>query len=281
MLLETGDQPFNDDRYLFEPKIDGHRLILSHRNGQTKLYTRYQNECTRQYPELLRVPTNDDVILDGEVACIDPDTGEICLESVMERFRTTKQTKIQYAYKTQPVHFVAFDILSHNGRDLRRLPLAERKVILNEVLEDNHYFSKSMVVDGRGTELFRLIQERNMEGIVAKRKDSIYVSKRSNQWVKIINWQYADVYIAGYRRKEFGWLAAVPTADGQMRTAGVIELGVTPEQKRAFYGVCKHLVIGEDNHFVHLDPRIRAKVKIRNWTRSGMLRSPAFVEFAL
>jgi len=52
MLLETVQAAFSDDNYIYEPKIDGHRLILSHINGQTRLYTRHNNDCTRQYPEL-------------------------------------------------------------------------------------------------------------------------------------------------------------------------------------------------------------------------------------
>jgi DNA ligase-1 len=280
MLLEKCDDPFDDDHYIFEPKINGHRLILSHIGGKTNLYTRNNNECTRQYPEILRVPTNDDVVLDGEVACIDPETGDICFESVMERFRMTKHTKIRYAYKTQPVHFVVFDILFHNGRDLRQLPLLERKRILHSVIENNAYISCIKHVEDRGIALFNAIQERNMEGMVAKRKDSVYLSERSKHWLKIINWTCVDVFISGYRKKEFGWLVSIPTDNG-FRPVGVIEFGATPTHRKAFYRLSKKIVSGEDRHFVYVEPRIKATVKIRNWTQSGMLRSPAFVDFAV
>jgi DNA ligase 1 len=73
MLLATKENPFSHHAYIFEPKIDGHRLILSSNREETRLFTRYNNECTKQYPELHRVPIDGDVVLDGEVCCIDPD----------------------------------------------------------------------------------------------------------------------------------------------------------------------------------------------------------------
>jgi DNA ligase-1 len=116
--------------YLFEPKIDGHRLIMTYKNGETRLFTRHNNECTRKYPELWNpAVTGDDYILDGEVCSIDPDTGAIDFERVMGRFQLSKQAKINAAAKTRPVHYIVFDVLRHNGRDLRRLPLIKRKSI--------------------------------------------------------------------------------------------------------------------------------------------------------
>ncbi len=64
-----------------------------------------------------------------------------------------------------------------------------------------------------------------------------------------------------------------------MRTAGITEFGASPTHKKAFYGVSKALITGEDSDFVYVEPRIRARVKMRNWTRAGMLRSPVFTEF--
>lgn len=79
MLLEKREKPFDDDRYICGTKIDGHRLILSMENGVMRLITRHNNEVTSRYPELHNVPIDDnsDVVLDGEVACIDPDAGTI------------------------------------------------------------------------------------------------------------------------------------------------------------------------------------------------------------
>lgn len=66
---------------------------------------------------------------------------------------------------------------------------------------------------------------------------------------------------------------------GRVRPAGIIEFGVGPMERKAFYGVSKALITGEDHEFVYVEPRIRASVKMRNWTRAGMLRSPVFERF--
>lgn len=78
------------------------------------------------------------------------------------------------------------------------------------------------------------------------------------------------------------WLAAVPSGTpGKLRPAGIIEFGASPLHKQAFRGVAGQLVTGEDKEFVHLEPRLRAKVRMRNWTKSGMLRTPVFEQFIL
>ncbi len=61
--------------------------------------------------------------------------------------------------------------------------------------------------------------------------------------------------------------------------AGVIKFGVPPTHKQVFHGVAKTLITGEDRDFVYVQPLIKARVKFRNWTKGGMLRSPVFVEF--
>lgn len=90
MLLATASSPFSDSKFIFEPKVDGHRLIFSQQSGAIRLYTRHNNDCTRQYPEL-HVPFKNDIILDGEVACVDPSTGLSDFEAVMSRFKAGKQ----------------------------------------------------------------------------------------------------------------------------------------------------------------------------------------------
>jgi DNA ligase-1 len=279
MLLQTAAGPFSHSDYIFEPKIDGHRLIYSQQSENVRLYTRHDNDCTRQYPEL-QLPFDDDVILDGEVACVDPATGVSDFESVMSRFQTRRADKIQQLTTTLPAYYAIFDVLQYKGQDLRGLPLMRRKEILAGLTLPSGSFGVVPFVVGAGETLFGQIEARGMEGIVGKRKNSVYeIGRRSHAWQKIINWTYADVYITGYRKQEFGWLAAVPGPSGKLRAAGIIELGASPVHKQAFWGVAAQLVTDEDKEFVHLAPKLRAKVRMRNWTKSGMLRSPVFREF--
>lgn len=272
MLLEQIDNPFSDGRYIFEPKIDGHRMILSRCNGVTRLYTRHNNDVTSKYPEL--ISDGPDIVLDGELAAFDPETGIPDFELTMERFQS-RRSRLSVSY-------VVFDILRYDGADLRGLPLMERKSILDRAIADSPTISKIAYIDGHGEALWDAVVERNMEGVVAKRKDGRYhTGKRTDDFVKVINYSYADVHIAGYRKGDFGWLAHVPAEGGRLRPAGVIELGVPPTHKQAFNGVIKQLITGEDRDYVYVEPRIKARVKFRNWTKSGMLRSPVFVEFIL
>lgn len=282
MLLVQRDKPFDKSDFIAEPKIDGHRLILSKVGGQLKLYTRHNNDCTIQYPELHDLPVDKDIILDGEVYCVD-ENGQVDFELVMSRFQTKGADKIAAAAKRSPVGYMVFDILHYNGLDLRGLPLLERKEILDHVLPDTPHIHKIQFIEGEGNALFDAIRQQDMEGIVIKKKNSFYVGRRSSNWIKVINYQYADVYISGYRKGEFGWLVSVPDISGRMRPAGIIDEkgGVPPVHKKAFYGVCQQLVKGEDKNFVYLEPRQQVTVKFRNWTKSGMLRSPVFVDFVL
>lgn len=278
MLLETAPAPFSDERYIFEPKVDGHRLIYSQQAGKINLYTRHNNDCTRQYPELL-LPFDDDIILDGEVACTDPETGLNDFEGIMSRFSTKQANKIQHLSKTLPATYAIFDVLQYKGLDLRKLPLMERKAILHSLNLPSSSFGVVPHIEGAGEALFARIEGAGMEGVVGKLKDSQYVSRRSASWKKVINWTYADVYISGYKKAEFGWLTSVPDPYGKLRPAGIIEHGVGPKHKQAFRGVCGQLFTGEDKEYVYLEPRIQAKVKTRNWTKAGLLRSPVFVQF--
>lgn len=281
MLLVTAPGPFSDPRYIFEPKIDGHRLIFSQQGGVVRLYTRHNNHCTRQYPEL-QLPFVNDVILDGEVACVDTATGVSDFESVMTRFQSRRDDKIKRLTEELPVYYAIFDILMYKGQDLRRLPLMERKEILASLVLPSPSFGIVPHIVGAGEALFAQIETRGMEGVVGKRADSVYESgRRSENWRKVINWTHADVFITGYKKSEFGWLAGIADERGRVRPAGIIELGVRPTEKKAFFGVAQQLITGENRDFVFVEPRIRAHVKMRNWTRSGMLRSPVFERFII
>lgn len=252
MLLETAAGPFSYSDFIFEPKVDGHRLIYSQRGSKVWLYTRHNNDCTRQYPELL-IPFDNDIILDGEVACTDPETGLNDFESVMSRFSTRHHSKVQQLVKTLPATFAIFDILQYKGSDLRSLPLIERKAILHSLILPSSSFGIVPHIEGAGEALFSQIESMGMEGVVGKRKDSIYVSRQSRDWQKVINWSYAEVFITGYKKAEFGWLAVVPDLSGKLRPAGIIEHGVDPKHKQAFRGVCQQLITGEDKNHVYLE----------------------------
>ncbi|MGE7053898.1 ATP-dependent DNA ligase, partial [Paenibacillus glucanolyticus] len=176
------------------------------------------------------------------------------------------------------VTYVVFDILQYKNQDLRKMPLLQRKEILAGIKMPNQQFGVIPFVEGAGEALFNQMVNRKLEGVVGKRKNSLYVSSRSPAWQKVINWSYTDVIITGYRKDEFGLLAAVPEESGRLRPAGIVEYA-TQATRKEFYSKSRSLVTGEDKKFVYLNPTIRGRVKFRNWYKSGILRTPVLTEF--
>lgn len=277
-LPERAELPFDDERYVFEPKIDGQRLLLSLENGTVRLYSRYGRDVTGLYPELSRVPVRDgsDLVLDGEVAMLEPDTGFPRYEDLQIRFRLRKELDIREASVRRPVHYFVFDVLRYRGRDLRSLPLAERKAILAEALDDNGVFNRLAFVRGGGRDVFESIRRIGLEGMVAKRADRPYVAGRTGDWLAIPNYRFANLRISGYRKDPFGWLVE---RDGEAE--GVLDRNIPAAYRQAFQGIAKELATGEDRNFVYVKPAIEARVRYVRRTKAGRLWEPEFLGFVV
>jgi DNA ligase-1 len=183
---------------------------------------------------------------------------------------------IREATHTRPAHYFAFDILRYQGKDVRALPLAERKRLLEAALAGNHYFSPAIAVEGSGIALFEALKGKGLEGIVAKRLNSSYVGQRDENWQKIDYYDHAVVQIVGYRKNQFGWLM-----QQRDRRVGLLENGVPSAHKNAFHGVCNRIKTGEDRDFVYVEPSIEARVRFRRRNAAGRLSDPEFVDFVV
>ena len=149
-------------------------------------------------PELSEIHkyVNCRCILDGELAVIKdgkPDFYEIQRRSLM-----TNPTKIEIASKKYPACFTAFDILYYKDHSVNNLPLTKRKELLIQAVTcESDRFAVSRVIENNGIAFYNLTKEQNLEGIVAKRKDSLYYfDKRTKDWIK-----WHDKY---YFRSVFG-----------------------------------------------------------------------------
>jgi len=184
MRLSRRAEPFDSDHHIFELKIDGFRALAFIENGKGELVSRNGNTF-RGFAELadwlakyLRV---ESAVLDGEISCIDGRGRPI--------FRDLLFQKRQCVY-------IAFDLLFLNGKDLRTLPLLERKAILKKVIRRKRrrllYLDH---VESDGRLLFEQIVKMDLEGIVAKRKDSPYkvTDQPSRHWIKVKNSQYSQL----------------------------------------------------------------------------------------
>ena len=175
MRLSRRSEPFDSDQHIFELKIDGFRALAHIDSGQGQLISRNGN-VFRGFAELaawiakhLRV---DSAILDGEIACVDGDGRPVFRDLLFRRKQCI---------------FIAFDLLYLNGKDLRVLPLLERKAALKKLLRRKR--SRILYLDhieSDGRLLFEQIVKMDLEGIVCKRKDSPYkvTEKPSRHWIK-------------------------------------------------------------------------------------------------
>ncbi|MBT2677363.1 ATP-dependent DNA ligase [Bacillus sp. ISL-35] len=259
MLLHKVEQPFNDDSYITELKLDGIRVLWTKVNDKVRLYTRHNNDVTSKFPEIHNINLPNGTILDGEI--IVPDNGnKPDFEKMMERFSSNNnQNFIQYC---------VFDIIQFNGERVTSLPLVNRKELLANVLEPADNIVLTRFIEGYGVEYFNLIKQQELEGIVLKRKHSKYqINKRSNDWLKVINYQYAEVFISGIRKDKFG--AVLSFEDGKY--AGIMEF-MNSSEKRKLYSLIKKL--DETDKYVLIEP-ISCKVKYRNLTKAGLLRIPS------
>jgi DNA ligase 1 len=277
MLAHQSDRPFDDDEYIAEPKMDGFRLILSTMDG-IRAYTRHGNDVTDHFPELSTLSVPSRTVLDGELIVTD-DGGRPDFEAVMRRLQARKPEKIERLAKRLPVQYVVFDVLYNKGRDVTKQPLMERKAMLSETIDEDDIIATIRYVEGCGTDLFNTCSKMDLEGIVLKKKDTPYLSgKRSKAWQKVINYKEAKVVITGYRKREFGWIIGIEEGS-DIRPVGVLELGVSPAERKALYEVSSLIKITENEKFVYLEPRLRCKVKYRGWTSKGYMRLPVFQHF--
>jgi DNA ligase-1 len=277
MLPARREGPFDDDRYAFEPLVDGIRLQLWLENGKVRLRSRHGFDVTAGYPEFWQVPVADgaDTVLDGVAAAFDPMSGASRSDWLRERYLLRKPMEIRAAAISKPARYFAFDLLRFRGQDLRERPLVFRRRLLHRILEGNGAIDRMPVVDRFGTYLFDALGEQAAMGVVAKRKNSLYAAGTNRDWLRIDRYRYANVTIAGYRKNGFAWLVRYP--DG---AEGVVERDIPLPYRRAFQGVAKAIVAGEDRHFVYVKPVLTARIRYRKLSGGELPQEVEFVDFA-
>ncbi|MEK5501019.1 ATP-dependent DNA ligase [Bacillus sp. FSL M8-0168] len=263
MLLESATEPFNSDKFFTETKFDGIRLIASKNNGLIRLYTRHNHEITAKFPELLTIDIPDGTILDGELI-VPGSTGAGDFEAVMERFQSQKSN--------HPIVFCVFDILRLDGVSVTSKPLYKRKDLLAGLNIEHPNVKVVDAVIGHAADYFELVCKNKIEGIVMKRTDSTYAeNKRSDRWLKIVNYEYTDVFITGLRKEDNALLLSY--LDGKY--AGIMEF-MPYDARRRFH--TERMKVEETEKDVYIEP-IGCRVKHRFKTKNGLLRIPSFHEW--
>jgi bifunctional non-homologous end joining protein LigD len=277
MRLLRGSPALDAPGLVYELKLDGARLVADVRGDEVALTYRTGRDCTATYPEIvtaLRALRADRLVLDGEVVAYGAD-GRPDFELLQTRIRRTRPTSSTVA--SAPVTFAIFDVLAIGALDVRRVPLVHRKRALATVLR-RRIPSVQLVPhfeDGRSVHAFSVAHK--LEGIVAKRSDSRYVSGNPRgEWVKLKNEIESDFVITGFRVDDRDHLDAISiaslNASGSLVPRGSVELG----RLGGLRGVLASSVSKVGRRWHDVRPQFVANVRYLHFTSSGRLRSPVF-----
>ncbi len=225
MLAKTAVSPFSSKDWLFELKWDGIRAI-SYNNDELSIKSRNQKELKNNFSELSELKNlANNVVLDGEIVSIKD--GKVDFENLLKRVQATSSNEIKYLQAKYPVLYILFDILEKNGETLINKPLVERKKILEETVKEGKHVIFSIFIEEKGEDYFKATIQKGLEGIMAKKKNSIYEpGKRSTNWLKIKMIKECDCVIFGYTK-----------GTGKRETTfGALILGLYDERTPIFIG---------------------------------------------
>jgi bifunctional non-homologous end joining protein LigD len=301
MLAKAGPLPpkREDPQWAYEIKWDGVRAVVFSEPGRMRLVTRNGNDVTARYPELARMNralSMHRAILDGEVVAFDAD-GRPSFGALQGRMHLTRDSAVKRLAKENPVTYMAFDLLWLDGRSLMDRPYEERRAALRALLPDGERWQVPDHVVGGGEQLLAATREQGLEGIVAKRLDSIYEpGRRTGGWRKIKNTNRQEFVIGGWlpgegrRRERIGALlvGVREDEDGRLRFAGRVGTGFTEAELDRLAELLQPLVQDESpfdvvpkgvkipREAVWVAPELVCEVEFVEWTREGVLRAPSY-----
>lgn len=199
MLIAEQEEPFDSEDYIYEIKLDGIRCIAYLDSNGTDLRNKRDMKLLPHVPELSNIhkQVKNKCILDGELFVMK--NGVTDFYEIQKRVMMSDPFRIELQASKYPASFVAYDIVYLNNKQIDTLPLMERKKLLEDVIEESERISVSRYIERNGIQLFELAKKNGLEGIVAKRKDSIYTfDKRSKNWIKCKVMSTEDCVICGY-----------------------------------------------------------------------------------
>jgi bifunctional non-homologous end joining protein LigD len=251
-------------------------------NG-TRLISRTGRDQTAQYPELSNLATYVNAIhavLDGEIVAID-EKGNPSFGRLQQRINLGSPTEIEQARKMIPVRLYVFDIIWLDDRNLCNEPLSERRRILRDFVTEAGPISFTMTVDGRGKDFFQAAKNLGIEGVIAKRLDSVYEpGRRSRHWRKIKAMQSIDCVVLGWtpgsgsRSHTFGALLVGAYDDGGLKWIGQVGTGFSG---KLLADLQMKLEAVETDEPPIDDPALRA-LKGAHWVRPEMVVEVTYLE---
>ncbi|MFN8060025.1 MAG: DNA ligase D [Vicinamibacterales bacterium] len=327
MLATLTDRPaeslLHNDRWVYEPKYDGIRALVSvepgHPTPRVRMWSRNGNEKTKQFPDLVRDlklfgrHVKGPILLDGEIVALDAHGKPTTFGRIQPRLHVQNEREILALVASQPVAFVAFDVLRDGAEDVRGLPLSDRRIRLERIFgnEATSLVRHGDFAAGDGRHLYEQAQRLDWEGLVAKSAESRYESgRRSPAWLKIKLTKRQEFVVGGWTeprqsRAFFGALLVgvydpparpghAPPDDQQLVFVGQVGTGFTDAELARLWHLLKplerktcpfdrriedraraHWTKMEPAHWV--TPTLVAEVKYGEWTADGFLRHPVYL----
>jgi len=272
--------------WLHEVKYDGYRIVARKAGEEITLFSRSGLDWTVRFPAiakaLLTLPA-ESALLDGEVAFVLP-SGITDFKSLQEHIDTPNPA----------IRYFVFDLLSLDGKDLRKKTLRERRALLGRLMSAkgiSNYLVYADYVEGSGPEFFREACEHGLEGIISKRADAPYRSGRGKDWLKIKCTSGDEFVIGGYSRsdvrgKPFSSLLLGTFEGSKLVYSGKVGTGFDAADfdslSRKFKPLERAASPFEEvpreqrKGAVWLEPKLVAQIAFTERTRDGRLRHPSF-----
>jgi len=283
MLATLVDAPFDDDAFVFETKWDGFRVIAQIGEGKARLLSRNGNDVTDAYPRIAKAlaAIRHSAVIDGELVALD--------NQGRSRFQLLQEAQRKSGGR---LRYCVFDLMYLDGRDLRRMPLVERKSRLYRILPGSALIRFSRHVRRNGVRAFRLARRRGLEGVIAKTAEGQYYSgRRTREWLKIKTANQQETVVIGFThprrsRKYFGALALAVRQGLAWRYVGHTGTGFNAESLKAIHAKLVKFVsarkpvsgkVPNERATTWVRPRLVAEVKFTEWTKDGRMRHPVFL----
>jgi bifunctional non-homologous end joining protein LigD len=281
MLATLTEAPPGDRKsWAFELKYDGFRALVGLAGGKLAMWSRNELDLAPRFPAVaaalskLKLP---EVVLDGEVVVLD--------EHGAPRFQLLQQGDRREI-------FVVFDILWLDGEDLRRKTYDERRALLVKTLKRTPAAIKvAETIETSGDEALERAKKSGWEGIIAKRRTSVYEPRRSKEWLKIKTINEQELVVVGWNpsthsTREIGSLhLAVMGDDGELHYAGKVGTGFSYKQRVWWKDELSKDVIPKtmvkdaprERVATWVRPRFVVQVAFSEWTGDNRLRHPSFL----
>ena len=293
MLASLAEAPFGHRDWMFEPKLDGYRILAHVGLDGVRLRTRNGIDLTAAFPRIvddLKSQLALPMLLDGEIITLRD--GRPSFDALQDRVQLKAASDIEAADRNTPSVFFCFDLLHVLGINVRDAPYCDRRRYLGQCLSPTPRI-QMVHAEADGEALYRAAIASGFEGMMAKRRSSrYYPGRRTDEWLKIKHARSAEFVVGGYtegkgaRRDQFGALILGVWEDGALQPVGNVGSGFDDKA----LGSLTHVLAARrvtrmpfatkpeaDGKTFWTRPDLVAEVKFAGWTDAGNLRAPVFL----